>query len=166
MFKLYITPLETFHTKYGKVKINRDGYYEISSKKENNKGKMWHRLIWEEYYGKLPKNTHIHHIDMDRKNNCILNLEPMVNSEHIRLHRIGKNRSEKECYAISKRQNTTGYFRVHKEKSKTSKQGFLYNYQYYDDGERKFIRRVNLKDLQEEVERRNLKWSKIEDLEV
>ena len=35
MFKLKINPLETFHTKYGKVKINRDGYYEISSKKES-----------------------------------------------------------------------------------------------------------------------------------
>lgn len=166
MFKLDIKPSNKIHTKYGSVRVNRDGYYQISSKKEGNRDKMWHRLIWEEYYGTLPKSTHIHHIDNNRKNNCIWNLEPIGASEHLKLHKGGSNRSEKECYAISKKQNTTGYFRVHKEKSKTSKQGFLYNYQYYNDGKRKFIRRAKLEDLKKEVERRNLKWSKIEDLEV
>lgn len=164
MFKLEICPSEKFHTKYGTTKLNHDGYCEISSVKEGNKGKMWHRLIWEDAYGVLPKTTHIHHIDGNPLNNCIWNLEPMNESEHLRMHKIGKTLPKEICYAISKSQNTTGYYRVHKQNSKRCKQGFIYVYQYKENGNRKYIKRVNLEDLQKEVERRNLKWSKIEDL--
>ena len=41
-----------------------------------------HRAIWEYYNGKIPKGHHIHHIDKDRTNNEISNLE----IKEIRLH--------------------------------------------------------------------------------
>ena len=62
---------------------------------------------------------------------------------------------------ISKSTNTTGYYGVHKKKSKTAKQGFLWVYAYYDENhKRKTISRTNLKKLEEEVKNRNLTWIK------
>ena len=155
MFKLDIVPTKIFHTKYGKTKLNRDGYSEISTRKEGNNGKMWHRLIWEEFYGPLPKDTHIHHIDGNPSNNCIWNLEPMPASEHLKMHNGGN---------IRRRQNNTGYYRVSKCLNGHCNQGFIYSYQYFEDGKRKAIRRINLNDLEDAVKEKGLLWSKLEDM--
>ena len=62
---------------------------------------------------------------------------------------------------ISKSMNTTGYYGVHKKKSKTAKQGFLWVYAYYDENhKRRTISRVDLKKLEEEVKKQNLTWIK------
>lgn len=43
-------------TKFGNVKLNDDGYYIITSRKEGNNGKIFHRLVWEDWYGiQVPK---------------------------------------------------------------------------------------------------------------
>ena len=66
----------------------------------------------------------------------------------------GKTRSLEQRKKISKTMNTTGFFRVNKEKDNTCKQGFLWRYRYQN----KKIKRVNLLKLQEEVEIRGLPW--------
>lgn len=64
---------------------------------------------------------------------------------------------QKVC--ISKSVNTTGYFRVRKQKSKTCKQGFTYQYRYYNEKNRRcVICRIDINDLKEEVLKRGLEW--------
>ena len=79
-------------TKFGTARINQYGYYQISSSKEGNNGKLLHRLIVENYYkiSLLPWAV-VHHLDNDRLNNGIDNLTVLSNSEHLSLHNKGKN---------------------------------------------------------------------------
>lgn len=65
----------------------------------------------------------------------------------------------------SKATNSTGFFRVRKEKDKTCKQGFLWTYEFYNENKKhKKIRRVNFFELKKEVEKRKMIW-KIIDLD-
>ena len=112
MFKLEIEPSEVLHTEFGNAKLNNIGYYIITSRKENNNGKLLHRLIWEKWYGTLPPTTYIHHLDENRTNNCIWNLEPLHNSDHTSLHHKGLVHSKETCIKMSNVRNTTGYLKV------------------------------------------------------
>lgn len=88
-----IEPPKTLHTKFGLACLNKGrGYYQICSTKEGNFNKQLHRLIYETFWGiTLPQEIQIHHIDENKTNNCILNLEAMTESEHHKLHNQGKN---------------------------------------------------------------------------
>lgn len=84
---------EILNSKWGKAKIYSNGYYWITSRKEGNNSKLLHRLIFEEFYGKIPDGCHIHHKDGNTLNNCIMNLQLLTKREHISLHnkkRIGE----------------------------------------------------------------------------
>ena len=164
MFKLEIKPANVLHSKWGTAKIDNQGYYRITSRKEGYNMKKLHRLIFENVYGKIPKGMHIHHIDKNPLNNCILNLEPMTEEMHHKLHSngknnamYGKNHSRETRNKMTQTRNKTGYYRVDKQKS-NSKQGFLWRYQYYENGKNRTIARVNLKDLEKEVKNRGLEW--------
>lgn len=161
MFKLEIKPSKDLSTKYGTAKLNNEGYYHITSGKENNHGKLLHRLIWEEYYGELTPKTHIHHIDKNPLNNCIWNLEPISDSEHSKLHNIGKKHSLQRSLAKSKKINKSGYFRVFKETNKKNTQGFFWRYQFYENGKKKSVSSVSLAKLEKEVKKRGWIWKKI-----
>lgn len=66
------------------LKFTRDdktGYYLNSTIR-----KRMHRYVWEYYYGEIPKGYQIHHIDHDKANNDISNLQPMIHGEHASLH--------------------------------------------------------------------------------
>lgn len=204
MFKLKIEQSDVLHTKWGTARINNKGYYQITTRKENNKGKLLHRLIWEKWYGELSSQTHLHHLDENPKNNCIWNLEPMSKSNHHKLHnsdgkcsnigrklskehkdkirkgnkgkvlsnetkrkisesKKGKNRSEETKRKISKTKNKTGYLRVHKHTDEKCKQGFFWQYSYFENGKKKCISRVKLEDLEKEVKNRGLEWEMLSD---
>lgn len=95
MFKLEIQPSEMLHTKFGTVKINNNnGYYQVTTQKQGNHRKLWHRLIWEDVYGEICSSDYIHHKDGNRLNNCILNLEAINKSKHQSLHNLGKTVSD------------------------------------------------------------------------
>lgn len=50
-----------------------------------------HRLVMEKYLGRYLEDGEIaHHVDGNKKNNAIDNLELMLLSEHTRLHHVGK----------------------------------------------------------------------------
>lgn len=63
----------------------RTGYY-LSSQYFNGKRKRLHRYVWECSNGDIPEGHDIHHIDENKYNNSLENLELIMNKEHGRLH--------------------------------------------------------------------------------
>lgn len=45
-----------------------------------------HRYVWEYYNGKIPNGYEVHHIDFNKENNSISNLELLTKEEHKKLH--------------------------------------------------------------------------------
>ena len=74
---------------------------------------------------------------------------------------LGKEHSDETKIRISNSQSTTGYFRVHKHKDETCKQGFIWRYSWYENGKSHMITRVNIDDLEMEVKNRGLQWLKV-----
>jgi len=73
---------------YNGLKFNRDdktGYY-LSTTNVNGKRKRLHRYVWECNYGEIPKGYYIHHIDENKGNNSIENLELIKAGRHSKLH--------------------------------------------------------------------------------
>lgn len=64
---------------------------------------------------------------------------------------------------ISKARNTSGYYRVCKRNNKSCKQGFTWNYKYYEDGKRKRISSVDLEKLEQKVRAKGLEWIKFDE---
>ena len=176
MFKLEIEPSNTLHTKFGIAKINEDlGYYYISSTKEGNKNKYLHRLLFEDFYGPIPKGCHIHHKDETPLHNCVMNLQMLTHKDHINFHLsgdkhhfFGKKRDKETCERISKNisknANTSGFYRVCKHLDKTCTQGFYWQYLYYEDGKRQAVRSVDINKLEQKVRNQGLPWYSIEEL--
>lgn len=164
-------------TIFGKALIGSHGYYRITSpKKDKYDHKLLHRLIFERFYGKIPKGYHIHHIDENKLNNCIFNLKLVSHSEHITLHNKGKKQSfesrensSKAKLGKSNSSNSSGYYRVYKYYHKQYAQGFTWVYEVDSsrlDGKKRIktrIRRVNLKDLENAVKEAGYEWRKLGD---
>jgi hypothetical protein len=92
----------TITTPFGVARKDKRGYYQITSRKEGNKGKLLHRLIFEAFYKiRLPNNIIIHHDDGNPSNNEIWNLIPLTPEEHTILHHKGKTLSEEHRQTIS-----------------------------------------------------------------
>lgn len=64
----------------------KSGYYLCSSKDDSGKRKRMHVYVWEYYNRKVPEGYHIHHIDGDKGNNVIENLQALPASEHEKIH--------------------------------------------------------------------------------
>ena len=121
-------------TKYGTIKIYNHGYYQIISRKEGNRSKLLHRLIFEDFYGfKIPDGYVVHHKDGNKFNNCILNLQLLSKKEHVSLHHKDKNVSEeskrkiKENHADFSEENHPrwkSYTRIIKSGFKNGKQKY------------------------------------------
>jgi DNA-binding transcriptional ArsR family regulator len=76
------------------VSLKPNGYYEYTT--GNNKGRGVHRVLMEEKLGiKLNKTEHVHHINGDKKDNRLENLEVLSIEEHMKHHGIenSKNRN-------------------------------------------------------------------------
>lgn len=74
------------NTKYGIGYINSHGYIHIQASK-NYRGKLLHRLIYEDRRGKIPEGYYIHHKDGNKLNNSIVNLEALNPYEHKQRHK-------------------------------------------------------------------------------
>jgi hypothetical protein len=70
----------------GKYTLKPTGYYARTDKERS----LLHRDIWEYHNGKIPDGWDVHHINSNKQDNRIKNLECMPSSEHTKLH--GKNR--------------------------------------------------------------------------
>lgn len=78
-------------TKFGNARVDANGYYTITSRKEGNNNKRLHRLIWEDHYqAKIPENYIIHHINGDKTDNRIQNLQCVKEKNHLSYHNKGE----------------------------------------------------------------------------
>lgn len=182
---------EDIITKYGNAKLNEDGYYIITSRKKGYSHKFLHRLIWEDWYGKsVPDGYVIHHLNGDKTDNRIQNLQCVERSKHIAFHNksrcgenssmFGKHHSEETKRKISKSKkgkslskegrlnmsksrNTTGYYHVYKENNNQYAQGFLWRYKYHDKNNRlKSICATDLEKLEKKVKEKGFDWIEID----
>jgi hypothetical protein len=71
------------------------GYFMRS----HGKRTLMHRDVWEHHNGKIPENFDIHHIDHDRSNNRIENLQALPRDEHARRYASGHNQHSKKVTA-------------------------------------------------------------------
>ena len=70
-----------------KYTLRNHGYYG----KTTGKRTLMHRDVWEYYNGKIQEGFDIHHIDHDKANNTIENLELYSKPDHTRLFSTGRN---------------------------------------------------------------------------
>lgn len=77
--------------------------------------------------------------------------------KRISLTKTGSNYSEQGCENMSKSRNTTGFYCV-STKPASTRQGFSWLYQYYENGKHKSITSINLLKLKEKVISKKLKW--------
>lgn len=91
--------LEFNNRKYYKTKA---GYYL-----SNRPYKYIHRDVWEYTNGTIPDKNHIHHIDGNKSNNAISNLECLSGSKHISRHAVKRVEHLKKITKMAKdHQNT------------------------------------------------------------
>lgn len=82
---------EEVDTKYGTAVINPYGYLQLTTF-QHNKSRLVHRRVWEDFYNKpVPKNCVIHHLNGDKLDNRIQNLQCCLKTNHIKFH--SKNKS-------------------------------------------------------------------------
>lgn len=82
---------ELVKTPWGNAKIDNGCHYWITSRKEEFHKKYVHRLIWEAFYEKeVPEGYDIHHIDENKLNNAIQNLQCVEHGKHVRFHLQGE----------------------------------------------------------------------------
>ena len=79
--------------------------------KRNNKGKYEHRLVWEEHNGKIPKGMEIDHINFNKHDNRIENLQLLT---------VKQNRQ--------RRNGSKGYFRYYNKYKATKTFNNVYYY--------------------------------------
>lgn len=120
-YEIYPETGQVFSYKTGKFlkPINRGrGYLYVFL--TNNEGKSvpyyLHRLIYTAAYGEIPKGMQINHIDENKQNNCISNLNLMTCKENVnwgtRNERAGKALSKilSKPLVILKNGKTISYF--------------------------------------------------------
>lgn len=81
------------------------GYYISTKIYKNNRRIRLHRYIWEQYNGEIPKDYEIHHIDHNKDNNDISNLEMLTKEEHKKRHNEEISDDVKEKYRINLEKN-------------------------------------------------------------
>ena len=78
------------------------GYlHVILVKEKSHKGKYVHRLVWEAFNGPIEKGLEINHIDEDKSNNSLDNLELMTHKQNMNYG----NRAEKHRQTMLERGN-------------------------------------------------------------
>lgn len=104
--------MEYFVTKDGEVynakgyKMNpytqSDGYKQIKMYVDGcTEQKYVHRMVWEEFNGPIPQNMQINHINEDKTDNRLENLEMVTCEENIRKRSYNKLSME-ACKSIRK----------------------------------------------------------------
>ena len=63
---------------------NNDGYLQVALSKDGKQTTfLVHRLVYEAFNGKIPEGMQVNHIDEDKTNNSIENLNVMTSKENI-----------------------------------------------------------------------------------
>ena len=74
-----------------KLALHKNGYLKIDTYK-NGKRKYYlvHRFIYECFRGDIPSKLQVDHIDNDKQNNCIDNLQLLTPAENCQKAPVGK----------------------------------------------------------------------------
>ncbi len=67
---------------------------------EPSDGSRLHRDVWEEKHGPIPSGFHIHHVDGNKANSKVENLELLLASDHLSGHMQGSDRIEKSTQSL------------------------------------------------------------------
>ena len=103
-------------TEYGKFHINKQGYYV--------KNIYLHNLVWVNFYGKpVPKGYVIHHINGDKTDNRIQNLQCVESRAHTSFHSRGKKKSKETRAKLSESKKGFRHSEETKQKLSRYKQG-------------------------------------------
>ena len=73
--------------------IGDHGYYRAT---EGDR-ELLHRSVWKRERGSIPDGWQIHHIDHDKTNNEVENLECLTIEDHARLYNMGCNQFQHKC---------------------------------------------------------------------
>ena len=120
-----MTESKVLETKYGTARITNDtGYYRVTSEKEGNSKKYLHRLIWEDHYGKkVPHGYSIHHINLDKTDNRIQNLQCVERGAHTGFHNKIREVSEETRNKLSELNKGKKLNEEHKRKISEAQKG-------------------------------------------
>lgn len=67
-----------------KLGKRKDGYLQVLLSKDNKqKMLLVHRLVYASFHGKIPEGMEVNHIDEDKSNNSIKNLNLMTHKENM-----------------------------------------------------------------------------------
>lgn len=100
---VYTTKVAKRYNPKGELKVLRPRihpsgylYYGLFVGTGKDSVRYWrrgHRLVWEAFNGKIPAGFEINHIDVDKHNNSLDNLELVTHVENVRKYwKIRKNR--------------------------------------------------------------------------
>lgn len=68
-----------------KQEFNGEPFYKCGEYFQH-KGKRLHRAVWQYFYGEIPEGYHVHHINGNKTDNRIENLQLKLESEHLSYH--------------------------------------------------------------------------------
>ena len=77
-----ILSLKCNKTKLLKLQVNNSGYLMFSLSQNGIKSYYIHRFVFETFTGAIPKGMEIDHVDTDKKNNNIINLQLLSHAEN------------------------------------------------------------------------------------
>ena len=96
------------HRIVGSERISKDGYIEIKVA-EPNKWKYKHRVIYEKYYGKIPKGYNVIFLDGNKQNLDISNLKVISKHDNLIMNennlRFNDKALTESAYLIAKIEN-------------------------------------------------------------
>lgn len=168
--QFYGKHLDTNHKLKISCNMNNTGFFRVSKQKDDTCLKGF-RYVYRYY--RDGKRKELSSVDIIKLKDKVIKkdlewfivdenkAETTLNESNEKVEKRFTHHSDESKEKISATMNSTGYYRVTKVKSKTTKQGFLYAYQYYDNNKRKQIRAVNLDKLKEKVIAKGLTWKKL-----
>lgn len=110
-------------------KDKRSGYWYSGTLRE-----FLHRYVYKKYYGKIPDNYEIHHIDKNKDNNDISNLKLLSCEEHRQLH----SRELTETQRNNLRKNLNDNARLKAIEWHKSEKGSEWHKKHYEETKDKF----------------------------
>ena len=86
-------PENLIHIVNGRKRIGSHNYYNV------------YRLVDYVFRGPLPEGFHVHHINFDKTDDRLCNLQRIPAAEHHRLHAINNTKNKPKYYSIQHQKN-------------------------------------------------------------